>query len=104
VFNRFFCPSEPPEPDEEFIMRFNNDAAYEALYGPHTRSGEVVRVIDYCDEPWIHWDGIQWDWPSAVFNIEEFEDGFVYQIKRAFEVTLKSGESVHIVGPAFTVH
>jgi hypothetical protein len=40
------------------------ESAYEALYGPLTRSGtvETYGSLDVVEE-WCDWDSITWDWP-----------------------------------------
>lgn len=41
----------------------NEEGVREALYGPHTRSGQV-EVAPAPSEDWIAWEAVEWNWPE----------------------------------------
>lgn len=64
------------------VPPYMEHTAREALYGPHTRSGEVWLTPLFPDEDgrpagidalWKDWDSISFDWPE---NVERFVEGF----------------------------
>lgn len=99
-------------------MQSDEERARDALYGPETRSGhvEVVQtppdvvwavenVVRPClfhvVEPWTDWDAITWDWPSAVFTVEEPDDHTVmFRVKKSFAPDgLETGDVLTVRSP-----
>lgn len=55
------------------------------------RKTELQEPIPNPADAWL-----DWDWPSAVYNIEQTSDGISYELKKAWRTRLSKGGSVEI--------
>lgn len=69
----------------------NEEGVREALYGPHTRSGQVeaVQTPPKLSEDWIAWEAVEWDWP-------ENPDKFIDALSRVADHRIASIRVLHL--------